>query len=117
MTKRRCWTQWSEEQARHVLDEADRSGLSDPRFARTQGLHPTRLSFWRKRLGRPRPEAAARGPLSFVEVRARPRPPQDVADSSRVKVHLPNGRQVDVPLEVDLVALGRLLDAVQGRPC
>jgi hypothetical protein len=117
MTKRRCWTQWSEEQARDVLDEADRSGLSDPGFARTQGLHPTRLSFWRKRLGRPRPDAAASGRPTFVEVRARPTADPGPVPQSQVKVHLQNGRQVDVPLEVDLVALGRLLDAVEGRPC
>src|ERR1700738_597651 len=67
MTNRRRWKQWSEEHAGQVLDEADRSGLRDPRFARDQGIQPNRIAWWRKRLGRPWVEPGARGKLTFVD--------------------------------------------------
>ena len=100
-----------------MLEQADRSGLSDARFARTQGLHPNRFGRWRKRLGRPRSDEEASGKLTFVEVRARPQVNEGGTDAGLVKVHLQNGRQVEVPLRMDLVALCRLLDAVEGRTC
>ena len=117
MTNRRRWKQWSEEYAGQVLDEADRSGLRDPRFARDQGIQPNRIAWWRKRLGRPGVEAGARGKLTFVELKARPPGNTGGTDPGQVKVHLQNGRQVEVPLRVDLVALCRLLDALEGRAC
>jgi hypothetical protein len=52
-----------------------------------------------------------------VELKARPRSSPGGADPDLVKVHLQNGRQVEVPLQVDLVALCRLLDAVEGHAC
>jgi hypothetical protein len=121
MANRRRWKQWNEEHAGQVLDEADRSGLSDPRFARDRGIGPNRIKWWRKRLGRPRVEPGAGGQVTFVELKARepgkPGSPGIAADPGQVKVHLQNGRQVDVPLHVDLVALCQLLDAVEGRAC
>jgi transposase-like protein len=117
MANRRHWKQWSEEHARQVLDEADRSGLSDSRFARDQGIRPDRIARWRKRLGGPQSGAGASGKLTFVELKARPRSSPGGADPDLVKVHLQNGRQVEVPLQVDLVALCRLLDAVEGHAC
>lgn len=117
MATRRRWKQWSEGHAGQVLDEADRSGLSDPRFARNQGIEPNRILWWRKRLGRPRGEHQASGKLTFVELKARLQGNPGGSDTSLVKVHLQNGRQVEVPLRVDLGALCRLLDAVEGRAC
>jgi len=117
MANRRHWKQWSEEHAGQVLDEADRSGLSDPRFARDQGIQPNRIAWWRKRLGRPRGEPVARGQLPFVELKVRPSGNTGSTDPNLVTVHLQNGRQVEVPLRVDLGALCRLLDAVEGRAC
>ena len=117
MTNRRHWKQWTEEHARHVLDQADRSGLGDPGFARNQGISPDRIARWRKRLGRPRSEPEDAGKLTFVELKARSASIPGSTDAGPVKVHLQNGRQVEVPLHVDLMALCRLLDAVEGRAC
>ena len=117
MANRRHWKQWSEEHARQVLDQADRSGLSDPRFARDQGISPDRIARWRKRLSRPQGESGTSDNLTFVELKARPQGNPGGTDPGPVKVHLQNGRQVEVPLGVDLVALCRLLDAVEGRAC
>jgi hypothetical protein len=104
-----------------VLDEADRSGLSDPRFARDRGIEANRLWWWRKRLGRPRVAPQAGGQVSFVELKVREQgkagSPGVAAAPVQVKVHLKNGRQVEVPLHADLVALCQLLDAVEGRAC
>jgi hypothetical protein len=117
MANRRYWKQWSEEHAGLVLDEADRSGLSDARFARDQGIEPNRLAWWRKRLGRRRVEPATGDSIAFVELKARSQGNPVGAQTSPVKVHLQNGRQVEVPLGVDLVALCRLLDAVEAGAC
>ena len=117
MANRRRWKQWSEEHAGQVLDEADRSGLSDPGFARGQGINPNRIAWWRRRLGRPRVEQGTGGKLTFVELTARPPGNTGGADPGLVTVRLQNGRQVEVPLRVDLVALCRLLNAVEGRAC
>ena len=117
MANRRRWKQWSKEHAGQVLDQADRSGLSDPRFARDQGIKPDRIARWRKRLGRlpSKPDTSAKP--TFVELRARPASTPGSTHPGPVKVHLQNGRQVDVPLGVDLMALCQLLDAVEGRSC
>ena len=47
----RRWTQWKEPQARAVLGEWRRSGLSAAAFARSRGLSTMRLWYWSKRLG------------------------------------------------------------------
>src|SRR5580700_10504169 len=101
MANRKGWKQWSEEHAGQVLDAADRSGLSDPRFAHDRSVDPNRIARWRKRLGRPRVEQQVRGQVTFVELKARPQSNPGgpgTTDPGLVKVHLQNGRQVEVPL-------------------
>lgn len=41
---------WTDAVAKAVLDELDMSGQSLAEFAYEQGLHPVRLSRWRRRL-------------------------------------------------------------------
>ncbi len=48
--------QWTVEEARAVLRDLERSGLSAFAFARREGISSTRLSYWRKRLGARSPE-------------------------------------------------------------
>jgi hypothetical protein len=43
-------TRWTEATAEAVLDELKASGRTLPVFARERGLHPVRLSRWRRRL-------------------------------------------------------------------
>jgi hypothetical protein len=42
--------QWTEVEARSVLDGLKRSGLSIEKFARSRGLTPQRLYWWKKKL-------------------------------------------------------------------
>ena len=60
-TTTRRWRQWRETEARKVLAEWARAGTSLDAFARTKGVSPSRLRYWRARLG----EAAA---VHFVPV-------------------------------------------------
>ena len=46
---------WGVEDAREVLDEWRRSGVTLTEFARREGLSRNRLSWWRGRLGEERP--------------------------------------------------------------
>jgi transposase-like protein len=48
---------WTEADARRVLAEWERSGDSLEAFARSRGLVPQRLAWWRKRLHAARGEA------------------------------------------------------------
>jgi len=57
---------WTEADARRVLAEWKRSGDTLEAFARSRGLVPQRLAWWRKRLREPRPEASTSTALTFV---------------------------------------------------
>jgi hypothetical protein len=57
-------TQWTEADARRVLADWERSGDTLEAFARSRGLVPQRIAWWRKRLRAPRPEASSA--LTFV---------------------------------------------------
>ena len=43
--------QWTEIEARGVLEALKRSGLGVEKFARSRGLVPQRLYWWKKKLG------------------------------------------------------------------
>ena|SRR6185436_17458568 len=55
--------QWTEADARRVLDDWERTGGSLEAFARSRGLVPQRIWWWRKRL---RDRAATRTALTLV---------------------------------------------------
>jgi hypothetical protein len=74
--------QWTEVEARSVLEAWRRSGLSIEAFARGRGLVPQRLHWWRKKLG-------ASKAISVVPVR--------VAESAAV-AHSRRGEPVTVML-------------------
>lgn len=52
-------THWTESDARRVLAEWERSGHTLEAFARSRGLVPQRLAWWRKRLRASRSETTA----------------------------------------------------------
>lgn len=56
--------QWTEADARRVLADWERSGITLEAFARSRGLVPQRLAWWRKRLRTTRPKAITS--LTFV---------------------------------------------------
>jgi hypothetical protein len=55
---------WTEAEARRVLADWERSGDSLEAFARSRGLVPQRLAWWKKRLRTPRPETSTA--LTFI---------------------------------------------------
>lgn len=104
---------WTPDYAAAMLAEADRSGLSDRAFAKTKGIDPQRLWWWRRRLATTK--AITKKDDSFVEVALRQ--PSKPTLTERVEILLANGRIVATSVDVDPDALGRLLDAVEGRRC
>jgi transposase len=112
---------WSAEQARAMLAEAGRSGLSDRAFARGRGIDAQRLRWWRARLGasgsdevtRAKPKSKPK-PMKFAEVVARRRTATAV---TTIEIELANGRRVKVPSTIEADALRRLLEAIEGRRC
>jgi len=104
---------WTPEHAATMLDEAERSGLSDRAFAKRQGIDPQRLWWWRKRLENT--TAIAKKDTGFVELAVRRTTSPAVA--GRVEILLGNGRVVATSVDVDPMMLARLLDAVEGRRC
>lgn len=78
---------WTEEDARRLLDELERSGMGLWPFARERGIVPQRLSWWRKRL-RDRARASTAivlAPAAIVEPRG-----------GGIVVRLPNAVAIDL---------------------
>lgn len=91
---------WSAEQARMVLAEQERSGLSVGDFAKEHGFNPERLCRWRRKLG-------ASAPTGFVEVRAE-------ANVAPLEIVLRGGHRVMVRGPVDAVALQAIVWALES---
>ena len=109
MPKKKVSKHWTEEHARRVLEDADRSGLSDRAYAEESGLKAHRLWWWRRRLGQVRDQGKA---VAFVELRSKPTP-----NSGPIEIRLVNGRVVSVTDAIDPMVLAGLLDAIEGRRC
>ena len=104
---------WTPEYAATVLDEASSSGLSDRVFATQRGIDPNRLWWWRRRLAKSK--VVMNKEESFVELAVRQ--PTASTLASRIEILLTNGRIVAVPIDIDPIALAKLLDALEGRRC
>jgi len=109
MAKKKVSKRWTEDDARRVLEDADRSGLSDKAYAQRKGLKAHRLWWWRRRLEQVQGEDEA---LAFVELRPKPTP-----SAEPIEIRLVNGRIVSVTAMVDHLVLAGLLDAIEGRRC
>ena len=59
---------WNAAFARKVLDEHSASGMSLTAFARTCGVNLQRLSWWRKRLAKARPQTVTFIPAAVSRV-------------------------------------------------
>jgi len=102
---------WTRADGAGILDDIERSGVSDSAFALHQDLDPQRISKWRGRLGRPRKSMPRCSP-TFVEVNS------NVAAPARsAEIRLRNGRSVIVSVDGGADALGALLDVVEGGGC
>jgi DNA-binding transcriptional regulator YiaG len=62
------WQQWSEQEARDVLDQHSQSGLSLHAFAESIGCSVSRIQYWRSKLRAPQRAASD----AFVAVHVRP---------------------------------------------
>jgi transposase-like protein len=93
---------WTTAEAESVLQAVDRSGLSVAAFAAREGLDPQRLYFWRRRL-RASDDAVTPG---FVEVKHR--------GTEHVEIVLRSGRILRVAESIDVDALRRIAEALDG---
>jgi transposase-like protein len=99
-------SRWTEADARLVLAEHARSGLSFASFAAHCGLDVQRLYRWRRALtAETRPT-----PVKFLEVRA----PRGLASTPTIEIMLPGGVVLRVREDVDASAVARLVDALLG---
>lgn len=109
-TKRQRWTA---EHARAILEKQASSGLTAREFAERERIEPSRLYYWRERLGvssgtgQQLAAGAARMPerAAFVEVRSH-RP-------SRIELVLRTGHVLFVPDSFDPSALSRLVEILE----
>ena len=78
---------WTEQEAREIIEDWQRSGDTLAGFARARGLVPEQIAWWRKRLGPSRPTT---GPgLTLV-------PGTVVTVGPAVVLRLPNGTALEV---------------------
>lgn len=115
---------YSDEEKQRLVEEAFRPGVSVTAFARRQGLCPSLLYRWRRRM----PCSPAMPPMSdavpgFVPVALVSEPPAPVATptvqagprSGMIEIDLGHGRCVRVDHAVDAEALRRVLRVLEGR--
>lgn len=107
--------QWTQDQARVVLDAGKRSGLSLAAFARRHALDPRRLYWWRGQLPR------AERPVAFEEVAllgAAVRPALQAGHATTgLELVLPSGHIVRLGAAFDAATLRRLLEVLERRDC
>jgi hypothetical protein len=96
----------TEKDARALLAEQARSGLTLPDFARSKGLSPQRLFWWRTKFAR---QKAPPAPPTFVPVAVAPPPAARAAGTAAFELVLPHGGTVRIPPDFAPDALARLL--------
>jgi hypothetical protein len=101
--------QWTEVEARSVLGAWRKSGLSIETFARSRGLVPQRLYWWKKKLGfgadGSRPVALL--PVSVTATGA------DARRGEPVTVLLRSGHMLKVGRDFDEVAFARIVTLLE----
>lgn len=98
--------QWTEVEARGVLESWRRSGLSIERFARQRGFTPQRLYWWKKKLGIP----AAHDAPKLVPVHVKP----EARRGEPVTVLLRTGHMLKVAHDFDEHAFARVVALLEG---
>lgn len=130
--RRRRWT--TAEKVR-LVSEALEPGASVSAVAKRHGLHPSQLFAWKKlaRDGGLTDEAEIAGsapaftpvvvrsePIRAAEPAGQPIPAEDLAGSTRARqgrmeITLRRGRRITVFADVDIAALTRVLEVLDGR--
>ena len=100
--------QWTEVEARGVLEAWRKSGASVEAFARARGLVPQRLYWWKRKLG----IAGRKDRAELVPVRLAERPLDGAADGRRgepVTVLLRSGHMLKVGRDFDESTFARVV--------
>jgi hypothetical protein len=114
----RSAAQWSPTQARWVIAELKRSGLSTKSFAARYRVGLPRIYYWHARFGAQ--EKTKQTPTRLVEVRMPPHSgarcdqPSKLA-RPRIEIELLSGRRLRVLESVDLERLGALVALLERR--
>jgi hypothetical protein len=103
LTGLRCTRPWTEGEGQRVIDAWAASGKTVAAFARSEGLVPDRVYWWRQRLGAAPLKACtlevrptAESPPSFLPVRVRPSPATPPSSASVVSVWTRDGHRIEV---------------------
>ncbi len=100
--------QWTEIEARGVLEAWKRSGVGIEKFARSRGLVPQRLWWWKKKLGiRKDASVPALVPVRVMEKRA------DARRGEPVTVLLRSGHMIKVGRDFDENAFARVVSLLE----
>jgi hypothetical protein len=103
--------QWTEVEARGVLEALKRSGLSIEKFARSRGLVAQRLYWWKKKLGiradKSMGTAPALLPVRVTESRTEARRGEPVT------VLLRSGHILKVGRDFDEIAFARVVELLE----
>ena len=100
--------QWSELEARAVLQAWRASGLSIERFASQRGLVPQRIRFWKQKLGEletPKAKGTTLIPVRVIET----------GRGTPIQVILPSGHIVRVGRGFDEETFARVMQILAGR--
>ena len=103
--------QWTEIEARGVLDAWKKSGMCLEAYARARGIVPQRLHWWRKKLAMAAPAAKAKE-RALMPVRVVERPAETTAETRRgepVTVLLRSGHMLKVGRDFDEQTLARVV--------
>jgi hypothetical protein len=95
--------QWTEVEARGVLEAWKRSGVGLERFARSRGLVPQRLYWWKRKLGFGESRAPALLPIRVADARI------EVRRGEPVTVLLRSGHMIKVGHDFDESAFARVV--------
>jgi hypothetical protein len=98
--------QWTEVEARGVLDAWRKSGLGLGEFARRRGLVPQRLSWWKKKLAADEDDAR---PLTLLPVKV-----VEPRRGEPVTVLLRSGHVLKLVRDFDEVAFARVVALLEG---
>ena len=100
--------QWSEHEARSVLQAWRASGVSIERFATSRGLVPQRLRWWKRKLAGSETVRSAGAGLLPVRI-------VDATRGTPIQVILPNGHIVRVGRGFDEETFARVMEILSGR--
>lgn len=103
--------QWSEVEARGVLEACRRSGLTLERFARMRGIVPQRLHWWKRKLATIEKNVALSAAPALLPVRVSAEPPRR---GEPVTVLLRTGHMLKVSHGFDEDAFSRVVALLEG---